>query len=371
MLLFWEHKKGERRLSPHTNLYINPHPTEIIMKILLKNLHEGIVKLRITSLDDIWYLSHIIEEGDLVRGRTTRKIKIGEDSVKKSYFMEIKTEKTEYSETTLRVSGTITEGPEEVALGVHQSFSLQEGDEITIKKNKWPVHILDKLHEAEKEKSDILICTVDREGASIAILKPKGYQIISTLKGNAEKKAYKSETKDFFAEFVSKLSEYVQKYKSSKAVIASPAIWHKNIKEKLDSEMNKLCTVIDAGGGENSIEEVLKSENLVRILKDERITKEINLVETLLKEISVSGKSEYGLKYVASAVNAGAVEVLLVTDKFLHKKRQSNTFQEIDDLMKNTEKMNGKIFIISTDHEAGKKLEGIGGIGAILRYKIR
>mgnify|MGYP006438310225 FL=1 len=47
-----------------------------------------------------------------------------------------------------------------------------------------------------------------------------------------------------------------------------------------------------------------------------------------------------------------------------------DTFNQIEYLMRNVEKMQGKIHIISSEHEAGKKLDGLGGVGAILRYNI-
>jgi protein pelota len=53
---------------------------------------------------------------------------------------------------------------------------------------------------------------------------------------------------------------------------------------------------------------------------------------------------------------------LLVTDKLL----RTQTCAEILDIAKN---MNAKVAIISTANEAGEKLESLGGIAAILRYK--
>jgi len=38
--------------------------------------------------------------------------------------------------------------------------------------------------------------------------------------------------------------------------------------------------------------------------------------------------------------------------------------------MKQVDHAKGKVWIVSTEHEGGKRLEGLGGIGAILRYKM-
>ena len=49
------------------------------MKIIHQNLKHGEIKLKAENLDDLWYLSSIIEPGDLVRGQTERKIKLGDE----------------------------------------------------------------------------------------------------------------------------------------------------------------------------------------------------------------------------------------------------------------------------------------------------
>ena len=61
---------------------------------------------------------------------------------------------------------------------------------------------------------------------------------------------------------------------------------------------------------------------------------------------------------------------MLITDDFIHKKRQEDKFEDIERLMRTVESMNGSIHIISSEHEGGKKLDGLGGIGALLRYKL-
>ena len=45
------------------------------MKLLHSNLKKGEIKVLSQSLDDLWYLSNIIEPKDIVQGKTLRKIK--------------------------------------------------------------------------------------------------------------------------------------------------------------------------------------------------------------------------------------------------------------------------------------------------------
>ena len=94
-------------------------------------------------------------------------------------------------------------------------------------------------------------------------------------------------------------------------------------------------------------------------------------MEKLLLNISKNKLSTYGLKEVENASNMGAIELLLVTDSLLHKLREKNSFQQLEKIMKNVESSKGTVHIISSDHDAGKKLEGLSGIAAILRYEIK
>jgi protein pelota len=80
--------------------------------------------------------------------------------------------------------------------------------------------------------------------------------------------------------------------------------------------------------------------------------------------------ASYGIKETKNAAEAGAIKTLLITDKFIQKKREENKYKGIEEIMKQIDNTKGDIFIISSEHEAGKKLDGLGGIGAILRYKI-
>ena len=47
------------------------------MQCIYQDPKKGIVKLKVTNLDDLWYLSHILTQKDRVKGRTYRKIKLG------------------------------------------------------------------------------------------------------------------------------------------------------------------------------------------------------------------------------------------------------------------------------------------------------
>ncbi|MBU3941842.1 MAG: mRNA surveillance protein pelota [Nanoarchaeota archaeon] len=351
------------------------------MKQIHINLKKGEAKLKIENMDDLWCLSHIIEPDDLVRGKTIRKIKIGESDqrkvniVKKTVFIEIRVENTEFHEysSVLRVSGTITQGPEDIQKGSYHTFNLEPGSIITIIKKQWLSFQVEKIKQASVETKKILICILDRDEACFGLLKKQGFSLLSEIKGDVEKKAdLKAKTGNFYGEVVNKLYDYVGRYKIESIILASPAFWKEDLMKNIkNDEIKKKITLATCScSGKEAINEVLKRPEVKNVLSQQRVAKELEFVESLLEEISKNNLAVYGLKETEKAVNAGAVEKLLVTDRLIQKTRAEKKFEKIDQLMKNTESMKGSVNIIGSDHDGGKKLDGLGGIGAILRYKL-
>ncbi|MEW6070583.1 MAG: mRNA surveillance protein Pelota, partial [Candidatus Thermoplasmatota archaeon] len=111
------------------------------------------------------------------------------------------------------------------------------------------------------------------------------------------------------------------------------------------------------------INEVLKKGFSVRVLQEARIVFETQLVEKLFEELTKNGNFAYGEKEVKTALEHGAVETLMVTDRFVRSGKA-------EEFIKLAEAIKAKSTIISTVHDAGKKLESLGGVGALLRYRI-
>ena len=71
------------------------------MKLINSDLKKGRVKVKIENLDDLWYLNQIIESHDIIKGKTFRKIKIGQEDQrkqkvsKKTVFLVVEVENVE------------------------------------------------------------------------------------------------------------------------------------------------------------------------------------------------------------------------------------------------------------------------------------
>ncbi len=351
------------------------------MKLMHSDFKKGEAKVKVENLDDLWYLNQIIDQKDLVKGKTLRKIKMGQegqrkqDSVKRPVFLVIGVEKLEFSKTSnmLRISGTVKEGPEDVPLGSYHTFNVEENSVITIIKQNWLRFQIDKLKEASRGSgAKILICVHDREEAYFAMMKKYGYHLLSEIKGNVQKKADEKKVEStFYNDVIKQLEEYNKRYELGKIIIASPAFWKEDLMKLVGSELKaKIILATCSSVGENAISEVLKRPETEEALKQDRISKEFRLVDELLAEISKNSMASYGLEETKKAAEAGAVRILLVTDAFIQKSREENRYSVVELMMKSVDSSKGDIAIISSEHEAGKKLNGLGGIAAILRYKL-
>src|SRR3989344_2732562 len=296
------------------------------MKIIFQDLQKGELKIEITTLDDLWYLSHCIEINDQVQGRTLRKIKLGDDSdknvkiIKKPVTLKINVERVEFQKfsNNLRISGKITEAPEDIPHASYHTIEVEEGTVIKIIKKSWPKYLLQKIKDACEDKgSKILIVALERDEVTYALLTSSGYKILADLEGEVGKKGYADiEEKDFYTEVAKHLDAYAQRYEVQNIIIGSPAFWKeelvKIIKKKYGSLGPKITLASCNTVGKNAIEEILKREEVKTVLKNDRTARETALVEELLKEIAKDASAAYGKKEVNVAVYAHAVRSLLV-----------------------------------------------------------
>ena len=359
-------------------MFINKENFLVFMKLIHKDIRKGIVKAKIESLDDLWYLSHIISEGDLISGKTFRKIKIGDNDnakvVKKPFWLKINVEKVEFAKYSdvLRVSGKVTEGNEDISNGSYHTFNLEENTEFTVEKEEFLSYQIEKLEEAASEKtSPILLLVLDREDAYFALMKKYGYENLTHLSGNVQKKDFEQQSSNFYKEISKVLFDYDSRSNFESIIVASPAFFKEDFMKEVDDDLKKkivLATVSSVN--KNAFTELLKREEVTSALKKDKASKEMKDVEKVMSEISKDGKAVYGIKETADAANAGAVETLLVSDALIFKMRTEEKYKEIDLIMQLVDKSKGKVHIISSEHDGGKQLDGLGGIAGLLRYKL-
>ncbi len=321
----------------------------------------GEISLRIETLDDLWYLSNIVSPGDIVFGFVFRKdtqasdMKRAKKVERKKIRVGIEVKKIEFQEFSdrLRIQGIIVRGPEDY-LGSHQSINVAPGDEISILKD-WS-HEEKRLMEEAIESSmrpQVYFLGLEHGLATLAVLRSYGVEEILSLRKRGD------EDEEFFGEILHALREIREE--GHPLVILGPGFYKENFVEFAGEKLGNYILVQASHGDMRGVYEVLKSGVLDKLLKEHRVAREEKLVELLLQEIKKEGLYAYGREEVEKYLNLGAVDKLLVSDRDFRKYRE---------LLELASKTGAEVHIVSSSHEAGKILQSLGGIAALLRFRL-
>ena len=349
------------------------------MKIISFNRKEGVAKIRVDTLDDLWHLSKIIETSDHISGEIKRKVKLsGEEerakSVVKLYFAKILVKKIKLEASVLKVSGEIMEGSEELQIGAAHTLDIFTGDTIKIEKI-WKEYQIRRMEEAEKASKapKAIVCVLDDEQAHIAALTASGFQYLGGFELRLAKKRFVEKADPGLGKVVAEILRLNAESNPNTIVIASPIFWKENLVKALVEKDAKIAKKLKmegvSTGTKRALTELINRGVLEKVLKSSQVQQEFELIETLMTEIAKKGLAVYG-KDVIPAVEAGAVKTLLFTDRIIEKAREQEKFSEFEKLIDAVEQQGGEVHIISTDYEAGEKLDGLGGIAALLRFKL-
>ena len=345
-------------------------PTD--MRILEQDQRGGNIKVALETDEDIWHLYNVLEVGDLVTASTTRREEKSADKLraeraeKKRMTLGIRVEKIEFSDEDLRlkVLGVIETGPQDV--GQHHTLMMEIGDSLIMTKVKWRDSQLERLKRAvtDSRKPKILFVSLDQDDATIAVMRQFGIKEIVSIRSMRSGKQYEEKGKEdnYHKEIASKLESIIED--DMPLVILGPGFEKESFAEYLKrTGFGKVHLYHTGQCGMAGVNELMKAGVGSELLRESAVGMEIEIVERLMTEIGKDGLAAYGPNEISRAVDAGAVDTLLVLDSKLRE-------QDLDDTIRSVESQQGKIVVISEQHDAGKTLASLGGMGAILRYKV-
>ncbi|HNV00995.1 MAG TPA: mRNA surveillance protein pelota [archaeon] len=343
------------------------------MKILkIDKKYNELILIPETS-EDLWHLEKIIESGDIIKGKTDRKIKAereGEKTQRITIFVELEIKEVhfqEYSEN-LRASGIIISGkPEEmIQLKSHQSIDLEKGEKVIIKKKSIKEWQIDRLKKVEKESATtkLLIVLLDDESAELAFVNQFSLIKKAKIKSKKSGKRFAEEKSDYFEKVMEKITVLEPK----KILIVGPGFTKENFKKFYEEKKQKgfpqafIETTNEIS--ETGFKELITQGKLKTLEKELQLSQEGEVIEEFLSLIS-KGKTEYGKDKVIEALELGAVEKLLISETSLMQERK-----EIEKIMDLAETTKCKIFVISSKNPQEKIIQNLSGVCAILRYKL-
>jgi protein pelota len=344
------------------------------MRVHHRDLKAGEIKLRIENPDDLWHLHNLVLPGDLVRASTTRREEGKADKIRPERMekvrvtLTIRVEGVEFQAYSdrLRISGVIVEGP--MDHGQHHTLNVAVDDVLTVIK-AWRSHELRRIDEAVAATQQPLVAllSLDDEEALLAQLRQYGVREVATIRAPGHGKMFPSgDAKGrYFDEILGKLR--VADLGES-LILLGPGFtreeFHAFMKEKDPGVAARVHVHGTSHAGMRGVHEALRSGVGSKVFEASRVSIETRLVERVLEAIAKGDPVAYGPGEVAEAVQAGAVETILVSDAVVRD-------PAVEALMRDAEAARGKVVLVSRHHEAGQQLEALGGVAALLRFPIR
>jgi protein pelota len=356
------------------------------LKIVEKNLQQGYIKVVPDTSDDLWHLYNVIYKGDEAYAYSSRAIKTDTETSRPksgervSAFMGVKVESVSWDKFLgkLRVHGLIIHAPDIIPTGAHHTLAISLNQQMTIVKKEWPKHLLDRLIKASETEKPLLIISIDDEGFAVAETKQYGYETRvdqrMRLPGKQDADKRVEATKAYFRLALNSLDKLWRVNHSPIVVIGAGYVKNDFVTYLQDESKDLSKAIADIksvnNGGTAGIDEALRSGVLLKAAHELRIVEETEVMEEAMKRLGKGeGTVTYGLEPVENAVMMGAVEKLIVADTALRDADEAGRLK-LEDLMRQVEKRNAAITVVSTEHEAGSKLLSLGGIVALLRYPI-
>lgn len=367
----------------------------------IEDLGEDAVQLLPTEPEDMWHANNLIAVDDVVRAHAVRKVH-KETATGSSATERIHTDLTitvtstffDPAASALHVSGRVVNANAYVSAGQYHTLDLELNRQFTLwKKHGWDSVAIQTLRDALNQ---------DRDGAIAAVVMQEGIaniclitefqtlvkQRVTSPMGNSKAGSSKEDkaTQRFFDKTLSTLLRAIDFSQPRPLLLASPGYVANNFKQYIAEEGARLAdkklinlaknVVIthSSSGNVFSLNEVLKSREVLALMKERKSTSETKYMDDLSDRLrKEDGRAWYGVKTVAKAVNEGAVGrgggVLLVNNN-LFRSQDIATRQRYVALVDKVKEDGGEARILSSDHESGKRLEGLGGIAAILTYPI-
>ncbi|MCI4365206.1 MAG: hypothetical protein L3K10_03985 [Thermoplasmata archaeon] len=346
------------------------------MRLLHQDRVTGLLRLRLESPSDLWRIARFVRPGDIAGGSTTRRDPEapadvpGAERTRRRVWIVVAVEQVEFHGFTkhVRITGPIREGPFDI--GRHHTLDLAEGDEVTVLKNSTSAGDRVLLEEglAGTGEPTILLAAVDWGDSSIVRLRGRAIEPVADVKRTIAGKRYEGgQSEKDRTTYADELIALLRREgaPAHAVLIAGPGFLKEELARRLHEEdpvvSLKLKVYATAESGRVGIDELLKSGKATEVLRGSVAAEEAHVVERLVRSLATGTRAAVGQAEVSEAVDAGAIETLLVSERLL-------TDPVVIPILDRARSARARLFVVRDEGENGAKLDGLGGIAAILRY---
>ena len=353
------------------------------MRIL--NRTENHWKLRLETEDDLWVLARLASQGRnlamLGERRDTTTAESGsraKSAERKKMWIELRILNTEYQSYSdiLRVHGTIEQAP--IDIGSHHTHLIEVGDEIDLTASEaFPEFDVALLNDAidSSNKSNVAIVVVENDEIILFEVTSRGLRegATWTMRGGGKRgdvRTSEAVAQSFRKQVVKEILSATNR--QLPMILCGPGHAREKVKSvvlEIEPERN-VRLIGTAMAGRAGANEVIREGLANELLEDHAILKEMQLLDEVWKRISSNGAVAYGEQALVRAMTEGAIETLLVAADLLRNEETKLDGELLREWVRRLDGVGGSLVQCSTDHDAGEQLLGLGGVVALLRYKM-
>ncbi|KAJ4299867.1 Translation factor pelota [Kalmusia sp. IMI 367209] len=370
----------------------------------------GIAVLLPEEPEDMWHAYNLIQPTDLIKARALRRIQ--KESASGSVASQritidltIAVTKTDFdlASNELHVAGRVVSENEHVKMGSHHTLDLELNRKFTLEKaDGWDSVAVDMLREAcDTARRAELWAVVMGEGIANICLITEHQTILRNRidvsiprKGKGHMDQHVKGLEKFHNTVLTSLLQHMesakreaQTEKTVPLLLASSGFYAQAflqfIKEHAVRTGNKflqglvpsIVVAHSAGEHVHNLSEVLASPAVTAKVSDSKFARETGLMDSFEKHMRLDdGRAAYGPREIERAVESGALGrgggVLLISNSLFrsHNLVERKRWVALVDRVRDVE--GGEVRVLSSLHESGKRLEGLGNIAAILTYPL-
>jgi protein pelota len=330
---------------------------------------------------DLINLFRLVRSGDIVYSKTSRELKkerasgkTDSERVQVILGVEVESKIADPLMRRIRLSGRIVYESRDLDLvGKHHAITVYPGAPLKIESQKNFERLRSFAESYRGRRKSVVICvSLDDEDLAVAEFSGRGVRVTYSKSLPRVDKSIQwgeQELEGFFEEVV----EAIKGLPEAGILLIGPRIFaerflaylRKREKDLLSRLVGSLSTSI---GGEAGIREALKSSVVPEHLKELKPFRDTMEAENFIKVMSSDPERvAIGLDEVYDAWSLGAVGKVLVAESYLWNNLEN---EKLEKLLEQAERGRLELHVLVDGLEASEKIAGLGGIVALLRYRI-
>jgi protein pelota len=371
------------------------------MKLVKKQISakdgSGMVLLRPDTPEDLWHAYNLLQNGDLVRCTTHRKV-VKESTTgsvsshKMRMMLTVALKQVDFDPVSLqvRLSGTVQQENDFVRLGSHHTLTLELNQNFSIEKSCWDQVFLDLLDEATHPEQQAEIAAVVLQGTGLAhvclvtgaLTITKARIDVNIPKKRTGSSQHAKATTKFFEAIYKAILLHIDFTKVKCIVVGSPGFLANDWLEytKLESvrrndrpfieNKSKFVLCKASSGHKHALEEIFSDPTIAAQMTETKVAREVVILQKFMRLMDTDAdRAYYGYDHVAKVDEQLAIDSLLVTDE-LFRASDVATRKRYVGLVESVRANGGQVYVFSSMHVSGQQLQQVSGIAAILRYPL-